>query len=514
MAKKTINIDTDVLEPISESKKKIESLQFGIQELSKRISIDTYEEFAEILKNGDAEKYINIGDELMVNKLSRLTFETNNSSLKVSATDEYLFAKQVGRVDDDVYVLRYAGGKWTYLESAINIEDFGLSVSGTPVESDLIKVKMSYTVLSHTFTDFDSTGENAIHPKDENVKHFAVIEQTYVPDAAFNFDAPESAICITPGYTLPAGKYYVYYVAGATGDYWCNYKRLYYAFEILNDIKATESTGDIQLRYSSRGDRETTGDARGVYILNCKPYCCNDDSLYNSDTITFTGQVNKPSEEYTDLRTVSGFSVNQSMESVGIIYNNLGHVCYGNNEWNVSNLRQRINSFEKEIVPERMHKNDIVTGLKKQKGIAWGLDPRFVELIKPCIVSIQHGLNDEFTTYQLYTCEDFATLLSMKEMSFNYQTNEGVVTKLYSKYTDGQLANNAVASRAKSRESGKNPQDFRWSRSVGAGSSSSARLVSPSGSVDGNGAGYGYRFAPAYILGVANHPESEKSVEA
>ena len=491
----------------------ITNIQSAIKELNKKMSIDTYDELAEALVSGKIEDYVSAGDELMVNRIKTLSITSSNGNLSFEVSDEQKFIRKVGRIDDDTYVFEYRGNSWMYLEEAISTGDFGFIVKGTPSETDLIYVKMNYEQVSYTFVDFDPTGANVTHPKDPDVKHFAIVEQTYVPDA-FNYDYPESALCITPGYTLPKGKYYIYNTANATSDWWCNYKRLYYVFEILNDIVATEETGDIQLQYYSRGNRETTGDARGVYELTCKPYCCATNALYNSDTVKFVGQVAQPGEEYTDIRTIENFTVNQSMDSVGIIYNNLGHVCYGNNEWNVSNLRQRMNSSEKSMNPVRTHKNDMLNGMYNAKGFMWGLDPRFTNLIKPCIVSLEHGMNDEFTRYQLYTCEDVATLLSMKEMSFNTQVDEGQVTRLYDIYTGNQLINTAVASRAKARQAGGTPQDYRWSRSAYAYHSGYARLVAPSGASDSNGVYNGHRFAPAYIIGVADHRESTKSAEA
>ena len=491
----------------------ITNIQSAIKELNKKMSIDTYDELAEALVSGKIEDYVSAGDELMVNRIKTLSITSSNGNLSFEVSDEQKFIRKVGRIDDDTYVFEYRGNSWMYLEEAINTNDFGFAVKGTPSETDLIYVKMNYEQVSHTFVDFDPTGANATHPKDSDVKHFAIVEQTYVPDA-FNYDYPESALCITPGYTLPKGKYYIYNTANATSDWWCNYKRLYYVFEILNDIAATEETGDIQLQYYSRGNRETTGDARGVYELTCKPYCCATKALYNSDTVKFVGQVAQPGEEYTDIRTIENFTVNQSMDSVGIIYNNLGHVCYGNNEWNVSNLRQRMNSSEKSMNPVRAHKNDMLNGMYNAKGFMWGLDPRFTNLIKPCVVAVEHGMNDEFTRYQLYTCEDVATLLSMKEMSFNTQTDEGQITKLYGTYTNNQLTNNAIASRAKARQAGGTPQDYRWSRSANANNSNIARLVAPSGAIGISSADGGSRFAPAYIIGVADHRESTKSAEA
>lgn len=491
----------------------ITNIQSAIKELNKKMSIDTYDELAEALISGKIENYVNVGDELMVNRIKTLSITSSNGNLSFEVSDEQKFIRKVGRIDDDTYMFEYRGNSWMYLEETINTSDFGFTVKGVPSETDLIYVKMNYEQVSHTFVDFDPTGANATHPKDPDVKHFAIVEQTYVPDI-FNYDYPESALCITPGYTLPKGKYYVYNTENAVSDWWCNYKRLYYVFEILNDIVATEETGDIQLQFYSRGNREETGDARGIYELTCKPYCCATNALYNSDTVKFVGQVAQPGEEYADIRTIENFTVNQSMDSVGIVYNNLGHVCYGNNEWNISNLRQRMNSSEKSMNPVRTHKNDMLNGMYNAKGFMWGLDPRFINLIKPCIVSLEHGMNDEFTRYQLYTCEDVATLLSMKEMSFDMQTNEGQITKLYGTYTNNQLTNDAIASRAKARQTGETPQDYRWSRSANASGSDYVRLVAPSGANDYSGAGSGLRFAPAYIIGVADHRESTKSAEA
>ena len=507
---------TDIVslkESTEKQSRSITNIQSAIKELNKKMSIDTYDELAEALVSGKIEDYVNIGDELMVNRIKTLSITSNNGNLSFEVSDEQKFIRKVGRIDDDTYVFEYRGDSWMYLEESINTSDFGFAVKGIPFETDLIYVKMNYEQVSHTFVDFDPTGANVTHPKDPDVKHFAIVEQTYVPNA-FNYDHPESALCVTPGYTLLKGKYYVYNTENATSDWWCNYKRLYYVFEILNDIIATEETGDIQLQFYSRGNRETTGDARGVYELTCKPYCCATKAFYNSDTVKFVGQVAQPGEEYVDIRTLENFTVNQSMDSVGIIYNNLGHVCYGNNEWNVSNLRQRMNSSEKSMNPVRAHKNDALNGMLGEKGFMWGLDPRFANLIKPCVVAVEHGMNDEFTRYQLYTCEDVATLLSMKEMSFNTQTDEGQITKLYGIYTNNQLTNDAVASRAKARQAGGTPQDYRWSRSAGASYSSSARRVAPSGAGDSGNAGNGYRFAPAYIIGVADHRESTESAEA
>ena len=495
---------------IVDQQKVSESLKFGIDELRRRTTVDTYDELDDIIDSGNAENYINLGDELLVNRIESFTITSENKELSFSVSDEQLFTMKVGRIDDAVYSLNYANGKWHYLEEEVDLNKLGITVNGTVKENDIINIKMNYTKRSHTFTDFDCTGENAIHPSDKNVKHFTLIEETYVPTTA-QYDYVESAVCVTVGHTLKAGKYFIYNVAGAVNDWWCNYKRQYYCFEIPTDITATEETGDIQLRYFKEGERETTGEGKGTYQIMCKPYKCVDGSLYYDNVIQFTGQLTEPSSEYTNFRTIENFTVDQSLTSEGIVYNNLGHVVYGNNDWARSNLRQLINSREKKIKAKRQHKNDVVVRIDGARGNLWGLDPRFLARLKPCIVTQRRPLSDEFKQYELYQCEDVATLLSMYEMSFNFQQDEGQVAKLYGKYTGGKLVNTEIPSRGKADKEGEEPKSYRWSRSADAYDSYYARLVDRSGSNGGSPAVGGRRFAATYIL---SSPSISTSVEA
>ena len=440
-----------------------------------------------------------VGEDVYFNYVSTLAVSFSNAGLSASVTDEYKFAKAVGMCEQRDFITLYNGSDWTYEGEAIS--DFGITISGTPVSGDTMTVTMTVTKVPFTIVSRRQTGTNATVPADEYIDDWYIVERKY-NEASQAFDAPESALCVTPGHTLPAGKYYVYNVAGATSDYWCNYKRLYYCFEIANDIVATAATGDITARYSSRGSRETTGDARGVYQLYCQWYCEATGARYNSDTLEFVGQVAAPSSDYTDIRTLTGFSTDQRMEidsdDRAIIYNNLGHVCYGNNEWDVSNVCQRLNSDAKRMVPVRQHKNDVVTGLANVKGFLWGLDPRVA--ITAARTYQEHALSDEFTQQAIYSCEQDGFLLSMKEMSFNIQTDEGVAMELYDEYTGGTLTNNAVAARAKADSAGASPSSYRWSRVSYYDSSSISRIVSPAGAYDHGNANSGNRVAPAYIV--------------
>lgn len=466
--------------------------------LAEAYDIATHAEIENLQKEINRIAGGDVGDEIVVNKVATLSITSSSGHLTFTVTDEHKFAIAVGECGSKEYLLVWDGTAWRYNDTVVS--DFGITVTGTPVLGEVMIVKMTATESPFTIVHHHTgeLGENETHPVTSS-DDFYIVEETYTPDSNV-FDNPESALCITPGHTLQAGKYFIRNIAGATSDYWCNYKRLYYCFEIPHDIVATEETGDIYTPFYQRGDRETTGDARGVYILRVKPTYANTGELYNSDVIEFVGQLTAPSEEYTDLRTLEDFTVDQTMDSEGIIYNNLGHVCYGNNNFDVSNMFQRLNSAEKSMNPVRLHKNDVVTSLKNVKGFQWGLDPRFLNAVANAEYSMQYGLGDEFTSGTLHTAQSKCFLLSMKEMSFNIQTNEGVVTDLYDIYCGGALKNDAIAARAKSNSKGTAPANYRWSRASYASLSLYCRGVAPSGAYDYNLLTTSYRLARAYII--------------
>ena len=120
---------------------------------------------------------------------------------------------------------------------------------------------------------------------------------------------------------------------------------------------------------------------------------------------------------------------------------------------------------------------------------------------------IHPSVNDYFihiTTYtrnQTYVTEDRAFLLSMKEMSFNIQADEGNITDLYGEYTNNNLTNDPVAARAKYNKAGGTLNNYRWSRSGYSGVANGSRYVSSTGSHNNLSAYYGFYVAPAFIIG-------------
>ena len=166
-------------------------------------------------------------------------------------------------------------------------------------------------------------------------------------------------------------------------------------------------------------------------------------------------------------------------------------------------MRQWLNDDTKgdHFVPT--HDNDLASAYNRQDGFLFGLDPRVKKLIQTAKVLWTAGYGDtaDFTQNQTYTSEDKVFLLSMKEMSFNLNVNEGTATGLYSEYTNNTLTNNATAGRAKYNKAGGTLNSYRWSRSANTSSAYYSRLVDSTGAYNGNNAYYAHYLAPAFIVG-------------
>ena len=94
-------------EKFNEVNNQIESIQSNLKKIYKEVSIDSYDELSACIEKGNPNNILNVGDELLVNRIKSLDISSNNKNLTFSVTDEQLFINKVGRIDDDDYILLY-----------------------------------------------------------------------------------------------------------------------------------------------------------------------------------------------------------------------------------------------------------------------------------------------------------------------------------------------------------------------------------------------------------------------
>ena len=460
----------------------IDHLQEEVDELGGTSVIENWDALGDLIKSGNSTNVISPGDKIDVNWI-KTVLGTTTSGLTVSCSDMNAFITKLGKAEAGVYLFVYNGTAWTYDETVITLSEWGLSVSGTIPTGEVMSITTTVDCINYTFTSYDD-----FTPDDTDVPHNWCLEQTYAPSTKA-YDTYEALFSVYEGKTIPAGKYYL-----TLYSYYYGENRKIY-FEVLSSLTAS-ATAKIQ--FASTGYRQVTLGESTKYVVNgIRPYAINDTAnplaaaitCYYDDTITTPG-------DYTDLTTLG----------TDVIYSgSTDKAMFGSNTWEYSNMRAWLNNEDYGDTYVATHPCDRPSDYNKSTGFLWGIDPRAKALIQSCEIKYTAGRDNPDRTYNTtYTVHDKVFLLSMKEMSFNINTDEGNATDLYSEYCSNTLTNGAVVARVKYNRAGGSLNSYRWSRSAIASYAYGSRIVRSSGSDDNNYAVGGYYYAPAFIIGKAS----------
>ena len=518
----------------------IDFLQNEIDELGGKSVIKNLDALGDMIQAGTSTDIISPGDTTDFNWIESVLGTTTNG-LTVTCFDMDKFINGVGEAEESTYLFVYDGTNWTYENEVIVLSDFGLSLGGAPATGEVMTIRTTVNAVNYTFVGYDD-----FTPVDSNIAHNWCMEQTYAPlTKAYN--TYESLFCVQEGKSIAAGKWYLpmhSYLKGKTFN--C-------CFEIEEAIGGATK---VQAR-STGYDYITCTDATGASISNTyKPKALNF-ILYGTATaagsnasVICLSDAEVESGGYTNMNTL-----NTDADDPVFVPGDFDKSALGNNCWPASNLRQWLGDDAAGDTFAPSYDNNCAASYVRGNGYLWGLDPRVKKLIQYAQIKWTSGYGNHdiesyqpatgtapasdapifydrsgepgnwtytaldpqpaagddvsgyfvhlsgFTQGQTYVSEDRVFLLSMKEMSFNIQTNEGNATDLYSEYTNGVLDNNAVASRAKYNKAGGTLNSYRWSRSAISGSAFNSRLVTSTGSGSSNGAVSANYYAPAFIIG-------------
>lgn len=479
----------------------IDYLQGEIDELGGKSILANYDVLGDKILDGTSTDIIDAGDIIPINWIASV-LGTTTSGLTVACSDIWQFAKAVGEAEEKDYLFVYDGTNWTYNEQAVNLADYALIVTGTPSTGEVMDIKTSVNTKQFTFTSYDT-----VEAADENVPHNWCVEQTYAPDTKA-YDTYEAVFAVYQGKTVPAGNYHF-------RSY--SYRS---SFNVDMYFSVTEAIGNadsiVQIRTSNYQTIDITNangvSKTGVIVPNVliPTVYGTRTAAGGAITVAYAAASGVTYTELTDLNVDASDPV--VFTSVGII----DKAALGNNVWPRSNLSEYLNdetAAKTSVEPTYML--DVPSAYNLGAGWLYGIDPRAYALIQTAKVEWLAGRgNDDYTYNELYTAEQKVFLLSMLEMSFNIQTNEGTVTQLYSDYTDGVLSNDAFIDRAKYNRAGGTLNSYRWSRSAYVSHALFARIVSATGSNDFTSAFYAYYYAPAFILGKSSNPQSQNASSA
>ena len=474
----------------------IDYLQGEIDELGGKSILANYDVLGDKIFDGTSTDIIDKGDIIPINWIASV-LGTTTSGLTVACSDIWQFAKAVGEAEEKDYLLVYDGMNWTYNEQTVNLADFALTVAGTPTAGEVMDIKTSVNTKQFTFTSYDT-----VEAADENVPHNWCVEQTYAPDTK-DYDTYEAVFAVYQGKTIPAGNYHF-------RSY--SYRS---SFDVDMYFSVTEAIGSadsiVQVRTNSYQTLDITNadgvSKTGVIVPNVLIPTVYGTRTAASGAVT-VAYAPASGVTYTEL---TALNVDASDPVVFTSDGIIDKAALGNNVWPYSNLSEYLNdetAAKASVTPTYML--DVPSAYNLGAGWLYGIDPRAYALIQTAKVEWLAGRgNDDFTYNELYTTEQKVFLLSMLEMSFNIQTNEGTVTQLYSDYTGGVLSNDAFIDRAKYNRAGGTLNSYRWSRSAYVSNAYYARIVSATGSDNSSGAYNADYYAPAFILGKSGNLQSQ-----
>lgn len=519
------------------TQQQIDYLQGEIDELGGKSVVQNLSVLGDMIRDGTSTDIIQPGDMIDLNWIASV-LGTTTSGLTVTCGDMQKFINAVGEAEARDYLFVYDGSSWNYGETAVQLSDYGLSVTGTPATGEVMTVKTTVRTVSYTFTGYDK-----IKPSDDGVPHNWCIEQTYAP-LTKAFDTYESLFCIQPGKAVPAGNYFIPMYSYRSGK----------TFNVCFTLSSFEAYAEKrQLRcngYASGTIPANDGTiVSGVPAPNTITPIAYGTREALGNTIQISYRADSDLAGYTLLT-----SLNVSTDSPTVLLGDIDQAALGNNSWALSNNRQWLNSEAQNGAYQPSHDNDIGADYNYTAGFLYGLDPRAKEIIQYADVLWTAGQGNPNTphyvaadglapvtdaptyyersgapgarTYsplnpqpaagedvsgyyvqqpkymqsQTYTSEDRVFLLSMREMSYDINANEGQAMDLYSEYTSGVYTNTAVAARAKYNKAGGTINSYRWSRSASTSYANNAWVVTSTGA--SNSGALGARFyAPAFIIG-------------
>lgn len=293
------------------------------------------------------------------------------------------------------YEFTYDGAAWHYNGAAVSLTDYGISVTGTAQEGDVIVVHRTATAY-----DFDVEGIDEDEPVDSQREHVLSIQMHEIL-RQLNFDPPQYLFAVTAeslaaleieGDTLPAGTYNVTLDHGS-------YK---------ND---TSEDGTYQ--FTTTQAVPIGGGIRHSYIgtYNENNVYGTDKVLagtfitYDADTVTTieTGLVTTSGSDGVNLGTTTAYNPTYK---VGDYINYSTRQRQGAGRWSTSFMRQWLNSADATFVfvPATIFSRGVTTSLE---GFLHTLDPELRAVLGK--VRKRYAL-DIADGYGYEDVEDFVTL--------------------------------------------------------------------------------------------------------
>lgn len=424
------------------------------------------------IRAGTIENYVQPGDPLEVKSSYLVTLETNDGrEANVTSTT---FLSKTGSVSG-AWEFTYSGSVWNLDGAAVNLEDYGITPSGTPASGDTITVSVSAASV-----DFDVEGIDEECPVNPLHKHCLSIMMHDIL-STINFDPPQYLFPVTAeslaaigisGNELPAGTYNITLNKGAYNN--TTAQDGTYCFTITKPVPIGGG-----IRHTQMGAYRADGTYTAANLLT------GTFTTYAADTITVieSNLTTSAYSEGTSLGTTSAEDITlRSHEYINLTRRQ----AHGSNRWSTSYIRQLLNSDDEVLQwkPMTIFSRNISA---KPEGYLHSIDRELRAVLTK--VRKRYALHSaDGGGYE--DIEDYVTLATMLDVfgSKNGTVTEGPVdaegnvtrTTAMTLWKDSTNADRVKTQKGTARDW--------WLASALPSGSLSSRLVYPSGALGSSGA--------------------------
>lgn len=453
---------------------------------SGRLAIDSFEDLNLIVRLGEAQKFLEVGDQIEVEKKKKLVTGAGDSKgITAVAVNEDTFLAKVGTAQSGIYEATFDGAVWHWVNGeSIILSEYGITLTGTPQTGDHIVITETTEVLTFDVLDF-----NKYSPKDTRLKNCIVLGMHNVY-AYGTIPFCASQLLYYTDVELPAGKYKFALNHGAY-DNSINQDGTF-MFTLTKPIPA-----DGGFRCSTAGAYSSTGYtlsallAGKIITYGARP------ARTEVEQVTFTEW---DGSDCTDLGTFT--AKERQYQTNDGKHNFTQRSCQGSNRWRDSVYRQWLNS-DAPAVPSTDTETvsnwwkpatvfDRVPGGAKLAGFLNGLDKKFIDSLGEVEVLTALptcDIGDDGVKYEITYDKIF-----LQSLTNVFGSNEnGVAEGVQLEYWKGK----GNADRIKYQDG---TARYWWLRSPYSSFASLVRYVGPSGVLHLSNAHYSSGVVPACCI--------------
>ena len=333
------------------------------------LEINSMEDLNAIVRLGRAKEFLEVGDQVEVERETNITVSKGNSQgiTAVSITASTFLAK-MGTTHAGVYEATFDGNVW-HKENGevITLSEYGITVTGTPQENDVVIVTETANTLAFDVVDFDK-----MTPRNPKLtKSIQLLMHDVLLYGTMPFSVPQLLYYALNGLAAGNYKFTLDHAAYGGGTQYDGT----YMFTLTQAIPA--KGGFRHTNIGSYKSSYSQSDVIGNYLKTYQPV--SSDGTGGAEIETVAVSLYDDATECSDLGTFT--AQNRSYMTDDGYHNSTERNAYGSNRYKDSVYRQWLNSNASSNFWKPQSVFDRIPGGSTMAGFLYGLDQEFVDAL-------------------------------------------------------------------------------------------------------------------------------------